>query len=346
MTQPIITGWDIGGAHLKVAQCTQQGELRQVVEIPCPLWQGIEQLQKAVKTAQVKLLQPTQFNVITMTGELVDIFPDRQSGVTEILDCIHLFLSEECCHIYAGDLGWLTPRQAKNQWQQVASRNWQASVTFAAGQVEQGVFIDVGSTTSDIIAIDNHQAQPKAFNDFERQAISELHYAGAIRTPLIAIAHTVPFDNKTIRLAAELFATSGDCWVILDQLDPTTIQDNTADNQSWQKPDCIRRLARLLGTDAHTFPEQQWHQLAQWLAEQQIMQLQQACQTVSANHPAIPKSAPIIGAGIGRFIAQECAKRLGKDYIDFSRLTEPSSSQAADHAPAAAIALLASQQLS
>ena len=41
MTQNMITAWDIGGAHIKVAQCTQQGELRQVFELPCPLWRGI-----------------------------------------------------------------------------------------------------------------------------------------------------------------------------------------------------------------------------------------------------------------------------------------------------------------
>ena len=56
--------------------------------------------------------------------------------------------------------------------------------------------------------------------------------------------------------------------------------------------------------------------------------------------------APIIGAGIGRFMARECAEQLGSPYIDFGELTSPHSSQAADHAPAAAIALLACQQLS
>ena len=346
MTQVIITGWDIGGAHLKVAQCTQQGELLHAFEVPCPLWQGIEELSKAVKKIQKKLIGPTSINAITMTGELVDIFTDRQSGVDEIITNIQPFLSEGSCHIYAGEQAWLSPSEAKKQWRQVASRNWQASVSYTAQAIEKGLFIDVGSTTSDILAINNHQAPPTAFNDFERQAISELHYAGVIRTPLIAIAHTAPFDNKTIRLAAEVFATSGDCWCILGQLNPSAVQDSTSDGQTWQKSDCIRRLARLLGADAHEFPEQQWEQLAQWFAQQQIMQLQQACQTVLANHTTISQKAPLIGAGIGRFMVQHCAKQLGKDYIDFSSLTNPSSPQAADNAPAAAIALLASQQLS
>lgn len=340
-----ITGWDIGGAHLKVAQCDQQGQLLHTIEIPCPLWQGIEHLQHAIQTAQQQLGAQQAVAAITMTAELVDIFADRQTGVSAILDCVTQFIPDEHCIVYAGEAGWLSPSQAKVQWQQVASRNWHASAVFSAKQVEQGLFIDIGSTTSDIIPIHNNQAIPNALTDFDRQANSELHYAGAIRTPLIAIAHQAPFAGKTIRLAAEVFATTGDYWCLLDQLDPASICDSSADGQTWQAQDCARRLARLLGTDAHHYPFEQWQQLAQWFAQQQIAQLLTACETVLSAHPSITANAPIIGAGIGRFIVKQCAKQLGRAYIDFSELTEPSSSDAADHAPAAAVALLACNQL-
>jgi probable H4MPT-linked C1 transfer pathway protein len=343
--QTEITGWDIGGAHLKVTRCNQQGHLTQAIEIPCPLWQGIEYLEQAIKTAQQQIGPLQALAAITMTGELVDIFTDRQSGVRNILDCLMQFIPEQCCQVYAGEAGWLTPTQAKIQWQQVASRNWQASAVFTAQQIQQGLFIDVGSTTSDIIPIQNNKATPNAFTDFERQANSELHYAGAIRTPLIAIAHQAPFKGQYIRLAAEVFATTGDCWCLLNALDSAAICDSSADGQPWQQQDCARRLARLLGTDAATHPAEQWHNLAQWFADQQIDQLYTACETVLSAHPAITHDAPIIGAGVGRFIIQHCAKKLDRRYIDFSQLVEPPSSQAADHAPAAAVALLAWHQL-
>lgn len=343
--QTTITGWDIGGAHLKMAQCDPQGQLIHAVEIPCPLWQGIEQLQQAIKTAQKHIEPQHTLAAITMTGELVDIFADRQTGVAEIIDCFNQFYPTDCCIVYAGEVGWLTPVEAKKQWQQVASRNWQASAVYAAQQVEQGLFVDVGSTTSDIIPILHHHAVPNAFSDYERQANSELHYAGAIRTPLIAIAHQVPFDNKLIRLAAEVFATTADCWCLLDALLPSAIIDSSADGQSWQKQDCARRLARLLGTDAISHPIEQWQQLAQWFGHQQTIQLRIACETVLAAHPEINKGAPIIGAGIGRFIVKYCAKQLNREYIDFSTLTKPDSPCAADHAPAVAVALLAWHQL-
>lgn len=346
MTQNMITAWDIGGAHLKVAQCTQQGELRQVFELPCPLWQGIDQLEKAIDTAIQNLKQSAHVNAITMTGELVDIFPDRQAGVAAIIECVETRLNKHHCHIYAGAHGWLTPKEAIADWQHVASLNWHASAAYTASHVKQGLFIDIGSTTSDIIAIDAHLVQAKAYTDYQRQANSELHYTGVIRTPLIAIAHSVPFDNKTIRIAAEVFATSGDCWSITGQLNPNHIQDHSSDGQPWQKQDCIRRLARLLGTDGYNFPEQDWLALANWFTQQQSQQLQQACQNVLSHHNSVSPQAPIIGAGIGRFMAREFAEQLGSPYIEFGELTSPHSSQAADHAPAAAIALLACQQLS
>ena len=343
--QTLITGWDIGGAHLKVAQCNRQGQLIRTIEIPCPLWLGIEHLQQAIKTAQQQVGSQQMLAAVTMTGELVDIFADRQVGVNAILDCISQFIPAGCCIVYAGDLSWLSISEAKEQWQQVASRNWQASALFTAKQVKHGLFIDVGSTTSDIIPIHKNLIITEALTDFDRQASSELHYAGVIRTPLIAIAHKVPFDGKTLQLAAEVFATTGDCWCLLGKLNPLSTSDTSADGQSWQPQDCARRLARLLGTDANNYPPEQWEHLADWFAQQQTAQLIRACKTVLTANGSISAEAPIIGAGIGRFIVEKCAEELGRTYIDFSELVQPSPVHAANHAPAIAVALLASGQL-
>ena len=343
--QTLITGWDIGGAHLKVAQCNRQGKLIHAIELPCPLWQGIEYLQQAIKTAQQQLGSQQIIAAITMTGESVDIFADRQTGVRAILDCISQFIPAEYCIVYAGELGWLSILQAKEQWQLVASRNWQASALFTSQHVKHGLFVDVGSTTSDIIPIQQNRVIAKALTDFGRQANNELHYAGAIRTPLIAIAHKAPFDGRLIRLAAEVFATTGDCWCLLGKLNPLSISDTSADGQPWHPQDCMRRIARLLGTDANSYPPEQWEHLANWFAQQQTDQLLAACEAILNANESISANAPIIGAGIGRFIVKKCAEDLGRAYIDFSDLINPPSVHAGNNAPAVAIALLACDQL-
>ncbi|PHS69951.1 MAG: H4MPT-linked C1 transfer pathway protein [Methylophaga sp.] len=343
--QPFFSGWDIGGAHLKVARCDYHGKLLNVIQLPCPLWKGIEHLNSAIHLAHQSLNNKNDITAITMTGELADIFPSRQKGVAGIIHCLKDVIPTHQTHIFSGATGWLTPEDSVQQWQSVASRNWQASANFVAQSVESGLFIDIGSTTCDIIPIDKHKAVPQGYDDHQRQLSRELLYTGVIRTPLIALANTAPFAGNLISLAAEVFATTGDCWCLLDQLDPKSIQDISADGQSWQKPECAQRLARLLGCDAIKTDSKQWQQLAQWFAQQQVHQISNACLQVLSNHLKIKSDAPIIGAGIGRFIAKMCAVQLNRPYIDFSTLTTPSLSAAADHAPAVAVALLAQQQL-
>jgi len=342
--QTCITGWDIGGAHLKVARCDNQGTLLDVIQISCPLWQGIEHLEAAIQSAQEQLGNHDDVAAITMTGELVDIFANRQTGVNEILACIANHIPADKLHVYAGDNGWLDITAAGIHWHQVASRNWQASASFVANAIENGVFIDIGSTTCDIIPIKNNEVCVQGLDDHQRQFSRELLYTGAIRTPLIALTNMAPFNGQLISLAAEVFATTGDCWRLLDKLDTASIQDISADGNSWNKEDCARRLARLLGTDAKTPLSPQWQQLARWFAEQQIHQVNNACLHVLSNHSDFAEDTPIIGAGVGHFIAQSCALRLNRPYINFSTLIRPDLADAADHAPAVAVALLAQQQ--
>jgi probable H4MPT-linked C1 transfer pathway protein len=279
-----------------------------------------------------------------MTGELVDIFANRRQGVSQILDCVAQFIPEDMSHIYAGELGWLSPDQAKKQWTSVASRNWQATASFAARQVGHGLLVDIGSTTCDIIPLIDGQATPSAFSDLGRQTSGELLYTGAIRTPLIALANKAPFKGQQVNIAAELFATTADCWLILGKLDIDKIQDQSADGLPWNIENSCRRIARLLGTDADEHPMAHWLQLAQWFAEQQQALIIEACLQVLSQHPCL-ENTPIITAGIGRFIGHDCAASLGRPYKDFNALTSSKMVASNDHASAVAVALLAYQQL-
>ena len=79
----ITAGYDVGGAHLKVA-LAEDGRTIAARQIPCPLWRGLEQLDAALVEA-VALLARAEQHAVTMTGELCELFPDRQTGVREIL---------------------------------------------------------------------------------------------------------------------------------------------------------------------------------------------------------------------------------------------------------------------
>jgi (4-(4-[2-(gamma-L-glutamylamino)ethyl]phenoxymethyl)furan-2-yl)methanamine synthase len=344
-TPSYISGWDIGGAHIKVARCDQNGNLHDVIQVACPLWQGIDQLASAIESIFTQLDNQQDIAAITMTGELVDIFLNREAGVAGILACIAQYIDNDKIMVYGAEAGWLNPQQASKQWQYVASRNWQASASLVAQVIPEGLFVDLGSTTCDIIPLANGLAIPHGVDDFERQTSRELLYTGAIRTPLIALSQHAPFNGRLVSLAAEVFATTADCWCLLGLLDPASIQDNSADGQPWQADFCASRIARLLGTDANQAKMVQWQQLAQWFAEQQSHLVSNAMLQVLSSHADLATDAPIIGAGVGRFIIKACAHRLNRPYLDFNEMLSSKHSASADHAPAVAVALLAQQQL-
>ena len=46
----ITAGYDVGGAHLKIA-LAENGRVLAAVQIPCPLWQGLDRLDAALRQA-------------------------------------------------------------------------------------------------------------------------------------------------------------------------------------------------------------------------------------------------------------------------------------------------------
>ena len=74
-----IIGWDVGGAHLKAARA-ENGVITSAVQIACPLWLGVAELDRAYHEAEAAIGR-APLNAITMTGELCDAFATREEGV-------------------------------------------------------------------------------------------------------------------------------------------------------------------------------------------------------------------------------------------------------------------------
>jgi probable H4MPT-linked C1 transfer pathway protein len=337
-------GWDIGGAHLKLAELNQNGQWVKIEQWSCPLWQGIEALDSLFNDIAQHKPVATSKHAITMTGELVDAFPHRQAGVEAILQSVEKHLPPAQSFIFASGGRWLNTETAKDAWQSVASMNWQATALLAAQQISEGVIIDVGSTTTDIIPFQDEKILDSGETDQQRQLTGSLVYTGAIRTPLMAISHHAPVQGQMMRLANEWFATSGDIWRLKNELSSRAIQDPSADGQSWQEKDCQQRIARMLACDRNDIHENAWPEIVDWFANQQQQQIREALLGIIRRYH-FRERPPIIGLGVGRFISQACAQELGHPYIDFADLCQ-NNRDAASYAPAAALALLAKQQLS
>ncbi len=338
-----LTGWDIGGAHLKVARCDYRGQLLHVLELPCPLWQGLDALRKALREAMAQLGNSEDHHYLTMTGELADIFPDRPTGVAQIINTLQEYIAADRMMVFSTE-GWLSGEQAIANWQQVASVNWLATARFAGLTHPDALVIDTGTTTTDVIPVQNGQPCPTGMTDLTRQQSGELCYSGIVRTPVNMLCQSVWFRGSKVSLAREVFALTADCWRVLGLIEESAIVDDSADKTSWELAACQQRLARLLGTDASAGDDADWRIVAGQFAEKQIQLLTDSCLQVLSAHPTLDPKSPVIGAGVGRFIIAECARRLGRPYYDFAGLCDDNAA-ASQHAPATAVALLACQHL-
>jgi probable H4MPT-linked C1 transfer pathway protein len=159
----------------------------------------------------------------------------------------------------------------------------------------------------------------------------------------MAVAHSAPFKGRVQRIAAERFATMADVWRLAGDLPEDADPYPAADHRGKSPDESAARLARMLGRDASEAELAEWIALARYFADCQLAEIAHAARGL-AERDGLPLSAPVIGAGSGRFIARRLAERLDRPYVDFGDLidTAPETREmAACCAPAVAVALLA-----
>ncbi len=340
-------GWDIGGAHVKAAAFNLAGEIVTVVQQPCPLWKGLDQLQYAVRTINREFKNSNSRHAITMTGELVDLFANRDDGVRQIIDAMTALLPDCEILIFAGKTGFLKPDQLEeSDYRDIASANWLASATLAATIVGSALFVDIGSTTTDILALSNKQVLAEGYTDYQRLASQELVYTGVVRTAVMAVAQSAMDEGKEIGLMAEYFATMADVYRVTGELNELHDQTETADGSEKTVIASARRLSRMLGCDFSAAALPRWQRFAENLRAQQVNKIQRSCEKILSQQ-GLASSSPLIGAGIGRFLVKQIAINLGHPYLDFSDLlpdvTLQTGMATADCAPAVAVGCLAKQ---
>jgi probable H4MPT-linked C1 transfer pathway protein len=343
-------GWDIGGAHLKAAALNSAGEIVAVVQEPCPLWQGLDRLHDAMSRI-LGVLSPGRDcrHAVTMTGELADFFENREQGVLALVEAVIQRCPQGTVRMFAGRDGFLDPAAiAPESVPKIASANWLASALWAAENLRDAVFVDIGSTTTDIALIYGRGVKTRGYTDYERLRYGELIYTGIVRTPAMALANRAPFEGEWVGIMAEHFATTADVYRLCGELPEHADQMPAADGGEKTVSGSARRLARMFGRDAESASLKQWRQAARFFRERQLSQLHSALER-QLSRGLIGDGAPLIGAGVGRFLVRELAARSGFPYKDFSELFSMLTSQndfhASDCAPAAAVACLAAREV-
>ena len=339
MTSAWTFGWDIGGAHLKLAARDAAGAWKGIRQLACPLWQGLHELEAAVVELAREWPLQAGWHRVTMSGEMCDLFATRAEGVHGILDFLTARFGSRNVRVWTGSAG-LQPAAAIAP-DDVASMNWHASATALATRLEQALLIDLGSTTADVILVRDGRVSTQARDDRGRLATDELVYQGVVRTPLMALAQRVPYRGLEQGVAAEYFATMADVYRVLEDLPPHADLQPTADGREKSLQASAARLARMVGDDFTDASLPALHALAGHYAALQAARLQEALQRVESG--AASNDTPIVGAGVGRFVVQRLAARLERPWCSFGEalgVPPELAALASDHAPATALAAL------
>lgn len=313
-----VIGWDVGGAHLK-ACLMERGVVVDVAQWACPLWQGMNHLASALAQARERWPQATSApQAVTMTGEMTDLFTDRQDGVQRITDALQTALPGPV-RVYAGPAAdgrrsaWAEPHEAGARWASIASANWLATAQHAAAVVGSGILIDIGSTTTDLIAFHEGQVITPSRSDRDRLARGELAYHGVVRTPLCAVAPRIALQGQSLNVMNEFFASSADVYRLTGELDARHDLHPAADNADKTLPATRQRLARMVGCDVRDASDAEWLACARAWRTAQIAALADSLQRVLSALPAAmadalavaPRQLTVVSAGCGDFLVPD-----------------------------------------
>lgn len=324
-----ILGLDIGGANIKAADCHGRTQSR-----PFAMWKHPQRL--AAEIASIRTAYPeTKRVAVTMTAELADCFATKTEGVRFILN--QLASSCELDTIVWTTAGLFLPiDQAGQNATQVAAANWHALATWIgqhhlASTESPSLLVDIGTTTTDLIPIVRGYPAAIGLTDPTRLQNGELCYSGIKRTPLCAIAHTVPFRDGYCSLAAELFATSLDLYLLLDDLAEDEQDLETANGKPATKAAAYDRLVRMLCADRDEVTFDEAIQIAKFLADVQRQRLAGSLERVVQRFEGNVDRVVVSGSGsfLARRLIAENRRLRDATVMSLDELLSPGVAEAA-----------------
>jgi probable H4MPT-linked C1 transfer pathway protein len=323
---------DIGGANLKAAHSS--GQIRSA---PFALWKTPQDLGVALEQL-VADLPPFARLVVTMTGELCDCFRTKAEGIVHILRAVGTSFPTAETRVWSTD-GSFYPLPYVEIHPGFAASNWLALATTISRVVPNGLLIDIGSTTADIIPIRDAQPVPQGRTDTDRLRSGELVYAGVKRTPICALATSLPHQGRRVGLAAELFATTWDVYLMLGDLPEAPEDRSTADGRPATVEFARERLARMIGADRESFSDQDAQLFAREadaaLTGRLLEAAERVCQQALGDRPQA-----VIVSGSGEFLAYRIAEKVVGKGGAIVRLSELWGREASEAACAVALLTL------
>ena len=223
-------GIDVGGAHLKVVD-------HNGVHIHyCPLWKGAP-----LKELLGNYNKETGSAAVVMSGELADCFSSKADGIGFIVDSIKAAFPDA---LFYGT----TAAFYRDAVPQLAASNWLVSADYLRELYPGAVFVDMGSTTTDIIPIGRFE-ELKGLTDLDRLQKGYLIYTGLLRTSVPCLIRSVLLDGVTTPVSCEYFACSGDVHLVLGHIQERQYTSDPPDGGKRTVEAALRRIARVVCAD-------------------------------------------------------------------------------------------------
>ena len=256
-----VAGFDIGGANTDLAVIDFDGDEIKNIEVDfayLPMWSNNDDLSKVLVELIENICPVDEIDAvgISMTAELVDAYDTKKDGVLDVVaKCEQTF-----------DCPEKTPLKA-------AAANWIATAQIATLISDDCIFIDTGSTTTDIIPIKGGNECAIGKSDFDRSATGELVYTGTLRTNLASFLDKVELNGKKYRVASELFAQTADVYTVLDLITEDDYICDTFDGESKSKLDCAKRIARVVCADLEMLSMDEIVEMCKFIHQKQVEQI-------------------------------------------------------------------------
>ena len=230
-----MIGIDVGGANLKVVD--ENG-----VHIHyCPLW-------KESPLAEIITEYGAAENAaVVMSGELADGFFNKTEGIRFIVDAVRKTFPD--AKFYGTDAVFHA-----DACKELAAANWLASVDYLRIRFPNGMMLDIGSTTADIVPFGRFD-ELTGMTDTDRLQAGYLVYTGMLRTPVATLASSAKIRGIETPFSTEYFACSGDANYVLGLIGDEEYTSATPDGKEVSREACLRRLARTVCADLEEIGE-------------------------------------------------------------------------------------------
>ncbi|MBN1761832.1 MAG: H4MPT-linked C1 transfer pathway protein [Methanomicrobia archaeon] len=311
----MFLGIDVGGANTKIA--TSDGF---VDSLYAPLWQNKACLCDVLPEVIRRFGTEIEAVGAVMTGELSDCFDTKREGVLQIKHALAatfeapLFFDKNCTF----QEGAAVDKDPLS----FAATNWLASATLIAEQYHDAIFVDIGSTTTDVIPIVNSEIRARK-TDLERLKTGELIYSGILRTNIATLLDKFEIgDNEACGMSSELFAITADAYLVLGTITEADYSCSSPNSYAFasreaaekSRVSALQRLARVVCSDLEELGEKGAVAIAEQVKRAQVKALQASVGMVKAKYGL----ETVVTAGIGDFIVQEAADSEDLQFVSLA----------------------------